>query len=173
MVVTKIENPTLQRDGAVPNALVRKGRSVQRATAPNPERASLRDRLPSIIGRCGYDYGALMPGEQILKSRDQNGWRAWFDLDNQTRKTRCQGWREIHRGVDYEGYAKIHEDLHQGRTVPIHQIYVQDRSTHDPGRKEGHGFIATCGRTDDFAAGVRHCERQIQGNERLILGHKD
>ena len=114
-----------------------------------------------------------MPDDQTLKSLDQNGWRAWFDLDNQTRKARCQGWREIHRGVDYEGHAKIHKDLHQGRTVPIHQIYVHDRSVHDPGRKKGHGFLATRGRTDDFAAGVRHCERQIQGNERLILGHKD
>lgn len=114
-----------------------------------------------------------MPSDQTLKSRDQIGCRAWLDLDNQTRKARCQGWREIHRGVDYEGHAEVYKGLHQGRTVPIHQIYVQDRSVHDPGRKEGHGFRATRGRTDDFAAGVPHGERQIQGNKRLILGHEN
>ena len=106
-----------------------------------------------------------MPSDQTLKSRDQIGWRARLDLDNQTRKARCQGWREIHCRVDYEGHAKIYKDLHQGRTVPIHQIYVEDRGTHDPGRKESHGFLATRGRTDDFAAGVLHGERQIQSNK--------
>ena len=55
-----------------------------------------------------------MPGDQTFKSRNQNGWRAWLDLNHQTRKARCQGWREIYRRVDYERHAMIHEELHQG-----------------------------------------------------------
>ena len=99
--------------------------------------------------------------------------RAWLNLDDQTRIARCQGWREIHCRVDYEGDVETHEHLHQARTVPIHQIYVQDRGAYDPGCKKGQGFLAACGRTDDFAAGVFHGERQVQGNEGLILGHED
>ena len=75
--------------------------------------------------------------------------------------------------MDYEGNVETHEGLHQGRTVPIHQIYVQDRGAYDRGGKEDHGFLATRGRTDDFTAGVLHGERQVQSNEGLILGHED
>ncbi len=73
--------------------------------------------------------------------------------------------------MDYERDVETHEDLHHGRTVPIHQIYIQDCRACDPGRKQGQGFLATRGRTDDFAAGVLHGERQVQSNERLILDH--
>ena len=75
--------------------------------------------------------------------------------------------------MDYEGNVETHEGLHQGRTVPIHQIYVQDRGAYDRGREQSQGFLATRGRTDDPAAGVLHGERQVQGDERLILGHED
>lgn len=44
--------------------------------------------------------------------------------------------------VDFEGDVEAHENLHQGRTVPIHQIYVQDRGADDPGREDGQGFLA-------------------------------
>nr|QQZ50270.1 hypothetical protein JKL49_00635 [Phenylobacterium glaciei] len=56
--------------------------------------------------------------------------------------------------MDYEGDVEAHEDLHYGRRVPIHEIYVQDRGVHDPGRKEGQGFLTTGGRTDGVAADV-------------------
>jgi len=117
--------------------------------------------------------GALVFGEQNLKSRDYGCRRARLDLDDQAWEARRHGRREVHRRVEYEGDVEIHEDLHHGGTVPIHQIYVQDRGAYDPGRKQGQGFLATRGRTEDFAADVLHGERQVQGNEGLILGHED
>ena len=75
--------------------------------------------------------------------------------------------------MDYEGDPTTREDLHQGRTVTIHQVYVQDRGVHDPGCKEGQRFFTACGGTDDLAAGVLNGERQVQGDEGLILGHED
>ena len=75
--------------------------------------------------------------------------------------------------MDYEGDVETDENLHQARTVPIYQIYVQDCGANDPARKEDQSFLATRGRTDDFAAGVLHGKRQVHGNERLILGHED
>ena len=75
--------------------------------------------------------------------------------------------------MNYEGDVETHEHLHHGRTVPIHQIYVQDRGAYDPAREQGQGFLATRGRTDDFAAGVFHSERHVQGNEGLIVGYED
>ncbi|WP_340646633.1 hypothetical protein [Phenylobacterium sp.] len=75
--------------------------------------------------------------------------------------------------MNYEGDAATHEDLHQGRTVTISQIYVQDRGAYDLGFKEGQGFLAARGGTHDFTAGVLHGERQVQGYEGLILGHED
>ena len=102
-----------------------------------------------------------MACDQTLKSRNQIGRRAWLDLDNHTRKSRCQGRREIHRRVNHKGNIKAQQGLHQNRTVPIDQVYIQYRRSHNPGRKEGHSLLATRGRTDDFATSVLHGERQV------------
>lgn len=50
---------------------------------------------------------------------------------------------------------------------------LQDRGAYDLGFKEGQGFLAARGGTYDFTAGVLHGKRQVQGYERLILGHED
>ena len=58
--------------------------------------------------------------------------------------------------MSYEGDAATHEDLHHGRAVPVHQIYVQNRGAYDLGFKESQGFVAARGGTHDFAAGILH-----------------
>ena len=92
-----------------------------------------------------------MPGDQNLKSRDQGHRRAGLDLDDQIWKARRQGRREIHRRVDYEGDVETHEGLHQERRFPIHQINVQDRGDYRFGCEQSQSFLATRGRTDDYA----------------------
>ena len=75
--------------------------------------------------------------------------------------------------MDDERDIETHQDLNHVGTVPIQQIYVDDRGGDRPGRKQGQGFLGTRGRTDDFAPGVLHGKRYVQGDEGLILGHED
>lgn len=79
----------------------------------------------------------------------------------------------MRRRVHYYGDAATGEHLHQGRTVTINQIQVQDSGVYVPGFKEVQSLFAARGWTDDPAAGVYNGERQVQGDERLILGHED
>ena len=75
--------------------------------------------------------------------------------------------------MDYERDPATHENLHHRRTVPIDQIHVQDRRAYGIGRKERQRLRTSRGWTDDLAANVLDGKRQVQGYERLILGHKN
>ena len=89
MVATNaVKSSALQRDGAALNLLVQKGLGNQRATALNLGVQAYAMSCPRSKDPGAKITGALMPGDHTFKSRDQMGWRARLDLDNQTRKAR-------------------------------------------------------------------------------------
>ena len=89
MVATNaVKSSALQRDGAALNLLVQKGLGNQRATALDLGVQAYAMSCPRSKDPGAKITGALMPGDHTFKSRDQMGWRARLDLDNQTRKAR-------------------------------------------------------------------------------------
>ena len=78
----------MQHDGAALNLLIRKACGDRRVTAPDIGAQAYAMACPRSYHAGANNYGALMPGDHTLKSRDQIGWRAWLYLDNQTRKAR-------------------------------------------------------------------------------------
>ena len=70
------------------NLLVQKGLGDQRVTALDLGAQVYAMSCPRSKDAGAKATGALMPGDHTFKSRDQYGWRAWLNLDNQTRKAR-------------------------------------------------------------------------------------
>jgi hypothetical protein len=114
-----------------------------------------------------------MVGNHDLQARDQVCRNERLDLDDHTGKARRQRGRNLPAGLEDYGNSGAHQALHDGRTIPVQKVQVQNRGNYDRGREQGQGFLATRGGTDDYAAGVFNGQRQIQRDEGLVLGHKD